>query len=97
MTDHEVVSRERWQAASEELLRREKEHTRIPWVSAANTDFNLDLGASHTPEQVRAWSPDEGTLPPIAALNAAATGTDVPGQGDGFRTWIRRHDEYAGL
>ena len=181
MTDHEVVSREQWQAASEELLRREKEHTRtadelarqrralpwvaigkryvfdtddgprtlpelfggrsqlmfyhfmfgpsyqagcpvnssiadsldgllphlhardvtvmlvsqaplarlraykrlmgwsIPWVSAANTDFNIDLGASHTPERVRAWGLDEGTLPPIVALNAAATGTDVPG------------------
>jgi predicted dithiol-disulfide oxidoreductase (DUF899 family) len=43
MTDHRIGSREEWQAASEELLRREKEHTRIgdelaqarrelPWV-----------------------------------------------------------------
>jgi len=43
MTDHEVVSREEWTAAREELLRREKEHTRmgdelarqrreLPWV-----------------------------------------------------------------
>jgi predicted dithiol-disulfide oxidoreductase (DUF899 family) len=51
----------------------------IPWVSAANTDFNLDLGASNTPEQVQAWGLDEGVLPPIVALNAAATGTDIPG------------------
>jgi hypothetical protein len=29
MTDHEVVSREEWAAAREELLTREKEHTRI--------------------------------------------------------------------
>jgi predicted dithiol-disulfide oxidoreductase (DUF899 family) len=52
---------------------------RIGWVSAANTDFNLDLGASYTPEQVRWWGLDESTLPPIVAVNAAATGTDVTG------------------
>jgi predicted dithiol-disulfide oxidoreductase (DUF899 family) len=114
----------------------------IPWVSAVNTDFNLDLGASFTTEQVRGWGLSEGALPPIVALNAAATGTDIPGylsqspavsvftvrggtvyqtyaaaargveflmgyypildrvpagrdEGDGFQTWIRRHDEYA--
>jgi predicted dithiol-disulfide oxidoreductase (DUF899 family) len=43
MTDHKIGSREEWQAAHEELLRREKEHTRmgdelarerreLPWV-----------------------------------------------------------------
>ena len=43
MTDHKVVSRGKWQAARDELLRREKEHTRmadelarqrreLPWV-----------------------------------------------------------------
>lgn len=115
----------------------------IPWVSAANTDFNLDLGASYAPEHVRAWGIDESALPPIVAVNAAATGTDIPGylsespavsvftlaggtvyqtysaaargveflmnyypildrvpngrdEADGFQTWIRRHDEYAG-
>lgn len=115
----------------------------IPWVSAANTDFNFDLGVSYTSEQVRGWGLDEGALPPVVALNAAATGTDIPGylsqspavsvftlqdgtvyqtyaatargveflmgyypildrvpggrdEGDGFQTWIRRHDEYAG-
>jgi predicted dithiol-disulfide oxidoreductase (DUF899 family) len=51
----------------------------IPWVSAANTDFNVDLGASYPPEQVRSWGLDERTLPPIVAVNAAATGTDVTG------------------
>jgi predicted dithiol-disulfide oxidoreductase (DUF899 family) len=52
----------------------------IPWVSAANTGFNFDFGASFTPEQVRAFLPaDEGVLPPIVAQNAAATGTDVAG------------------
>jgi len=29
MTDHELVSREEWAAAREELLAREKEHTRL--------------------------------------------------------------------
>ena len=52
---------------------------RIGWVSAANTDFNVDLGASYTPEQVRSWGLDESTLPAIVAVNAAATGTDVTG------------------
>jgi predicted dithiol-disulfide oxidoreductase (DUF899 family) len=44
MTDHKVVGREQWQAAREELLRQEKEHTRrgdelarqrreLPWVT----------------------------------------------------------------
>jgi predicted dithiol-disulfide oxidoreductase (DUF899 family) len=182
MTDHKVVGREEWQAAREELLRREKEHTRmadelarqrrelpwvaidkeyrfdtddgtrtlaelfdgrsqllvyhfmfgpsyqagdpvnssiadsldgllphlqardvtlllvsraplaklqaykqrmgwrLPWVSAANTDFNFDLGASATEEQVRGViPPGEAGLPPIVAQNAAAAGTDVPG------------------
>jgi predicted dithiol-disulfide oxidoreductase (DUF899 family) len=51
----------------------------IPWVSSANTGFNVDFGASYTEEQVRSWGLDEGRLPPIAALNAAATGTDVLG------------------
>ena len=51
----------------------------VPWVSSANTDFNLDFGGSYTPEQVRSWGLDEGGLPPIVPLNAAATGTDIPG------------------
>ena len=114
----------------------------VPWVSAANTDFNVDFGGSYPPEQVRSWGLDEGSLPPIVAVNAAATGTDVAGyltqapvmsaftrqdgvvyqtyaasargvefmmgyypildraakgrdEGDGFQTWIRRHDEYS--
>ena len=90
MTDHKVVGREEWQAARDELLQREKEHTRIgdelarqrrelPWVSSANTDFNYDFGASYTEEQVRSWSLDEGALPPIVAQNAAAAGTTIPG------------------
>ncbi len=53
---------------------------RLPWVSAANTDFNFDLGASATQEQMRGLlPPGEGGLPPIVAQNAAAAGTDVLG------------------
>jgi predicted dithiol-disulfide oxidoreductase (DUF899 family) len=53
---------------------------RIPWVSAAASDFNFDLGVSFTPEQVRGFlAAGEAALPPIVAQNAAATGTDVGG------------------
>jgi predicted dithiol-disulfide oxidoreductase (DUF899 family) len=100
MTDHKVVRREEWQAARDELLQREKEHTlllvsraplaklqaykqrmrwRLPWVSSADTDFNVDFGGSYPEEQVRSWGLDEGGLSPIVAMNAAATGTDVLG------------------
>jgi predicted dithiol-disulfide oxidoreductase (DUF899 family) len=52
----------------------------LPWVSAANTDFNFDFGASYTEEQVRGFLlPGEAGLPPIVRQNAAATGTDVAG------------------
>ena len=42
----------------------------IPWVSSANTDFNVDFGGSYPKEQVRSWGLDESTLPPIVAQNA---------------------------
>jgi predicted dithiol-disulfide oxidoreductase (DUF899 family) len=48
----------------------------LPWVSAANTDFNFDFGASNNEEQI---VPPGGGLPPIVYQNAAATGTDVRG------------------
>jgi predicted dithiol-disulfide oxidoreductase (DUF899 family) len=51
----------------------------IPWVSSADTDFNVDFGGSFPAQQVAAWGLDEGKLPPIVARNAAATGTDVAG------------------
>jgi predicted dithiol-disulfide oxidoreductase (DUF899 family) len=54
MTDHQVVSREEWQAARHALLRREKEHTRmadelarqrreLPWV-AVEKEYRFDTG-----------------------------------------------------
>lgn len=52
---------------------------RIPWASAANTDFNFDFGASYTPQQVLGWSLSVGSVPPIVPVNAAATRTDING------------------
>jgi predicted dithiol-disulfide oxidoreductase (DUF899 family) len=52
----------------------------FPWVSTANSEFNLDLGYSSSEEQTRAWvEPILEALPPIAARNASETGTDVVG------------------
>ncbi len=51
----------------------------IPWVSAANTDFNVDFGASAAQEPLRPPGPAEDGLPPVVAQNAAAAGTDIPG------------------
>jgi predicted dithiol-disulfide oxidoreductase (DUF899 family) len=50
---------------------------RLRWVSAAPSDFNLDLGAS-TPPGEAIVPPQEG-LPAIVAQNAAAAGTDLAG------------------
>jgi predicted dithiol-disulfide oxidoreductase (DUF899 family) len=51
----------------------------IPWVSAANTDFSFDFGASAAQEPLRPPGPGQDGLPPIVAQNAAAAGTDIPG------------------
>src|SRR4051812_21897915 len=57
MTEHEIVSRDEWQAAREDLLRREKEHTRtgdelarerreLPWVRVEKEyRFDTDDGS----------------------------------------------------
>jgi predicted dithiol-disulfide oxidoreductase (DUF899 family) len=49
----------------------------IPWASSASSDFNFDFGASFHEEEMRAGMPPEDQLPPIAAHNAEATGTDL--------------------
>ena len=59
----------------------------IPWASSANSDFNFDLCASSTEEQLREQTRIAGRdvemaealegLPAIAHRNAAAVGTDV--------------------
>jgi predicted dithiol-disulfide oxidoreductase (DUF899 family) len=52
----------------------------LPWVSSANSDFNLELGFSSSAEQAReAIAPILESLPPIVAHNAGETGTDVFG------------------
>jgi predicted dithiol-disulfide oxidoreductase (DUF899 family) len=50
----------------------------IPWASSSNSDFNFDFGASFEVEEMREQMPPEDQLPPIAAHNAKATGTDLP-------------------
>ena len=52
----------------------------FPWVSSANSEFNIDLGFSSSQEQTREWAaPMLDQLTPIAARNARETGTDVVG------------------
>ena len=68
----------------------------IPWASTAHTDFNYAIGFSHTKEQTREAVPPEveSALPPIAAHNASATGTDLVSyisEGFGFSTFVREN------
>jgi predicted dithiol-disulfide oxidoreductase (DUF899 family) len=70
----------------------------LPWVSSATTDFNLDLGFSHTEEQGReaVAQMTRSGLPPILEHNARATGTDVAGyltESPGFSTFVNDHDD----
>jgi predicted dithiol-disulfide oxidoreductase (DUF899 family) len=52
----------------------------IPWASSAGSDFNIDFGASGTPEQVRKQlGPALDDPPPGLRRLATATGTDVLG------------------
>ena len=47
-------------------------------MSAADNEFNFDLGFSSRVEQTREWvEPNREQLPPIAARNARETGTDL--------------------
>ncbi len=68
----------------------------FPWVSSARTDFNVDLGFSHTAEQGRdavALMTESG-LPPVVDHNARSAGTDVAGyltESPGFSAFV--HDE----
>jgi predicted dithiol-disulfide oxidoreductase (DUF899 family) len=67
----------------------------FPWVSSAHTDFNFDLGFSHTPEEGREVVAlmMQGGIPPIAERNARSSGTDVVGyltESPGFSTFV--HD-----
>ena len=67
---------------------------RIPWVSAAPSDFNFDLGFSHTEEEGRevVEQMSGAGIPPIVEHNARATGTDPAGymtESPGFSSFVR--------
>jgi predicted dithiol-disulfide oxidoreductase (DUF899 family) len=70
---------------------------RLPWVSTSPSDFNFDLGFSHTAEQGRELVAQMtgGGLPPIVEQNARATGTDAVGyltESPRFSTFARDDD-----
>ena len=50
---------------------------RIPWFSAADSDFSFDMAASYPVEQVRENLPPISELPPIAPQNATASGAEI--------------------
>ena len=66
----------------------------VPWVSSAQSEFNLDLGFSSTEEETReavARMRARG-LPPIVGHNARSSGTDVVGyltEAPGFSAFVR--------
>jgi predicted dithiol-disulfide oxidoreductase (DUF899 family) len=65
----------------------------FPWVSSAHTEFNFDLGFSHTEEQGRQAVEQmmKGGLPQIVEQNARSSGTDVIGyltESPGFSTFV---------
>jgi predicted dithiol-disulfide oxidoreductase (DUF899 family) len=70
----------------------------LPWASTARTDFNFDLGFSHTEEQGRQVVEammGENALPPIVEQNAHASGTDAAGymtESPGFSSFVRDDD-----
>jgi predicted dithiol-disulfide oxidoreductase (DUF899 family) len=49
----------------------------LEWASAGGTDFNRDLGFTHTEEELRPFL--EGELPAAVKQNAESSGTDVAG------------------
>jgi predicted dithiol-disulfide oxidoreductase (DUF899 family) len=66
----------------------------FPWVSAAPSEFNFDLGFSHTQEEGRAVVAQmmkASEVPPIVEHNAASSGTDVAGymtESPGFSAFV---------
>jgi predicted dithiol-disulfide oxidoreductase (DUF899 family) len=70
----------------------------LPWASTARTDFNFDLGFSHTPEEGRevVERMGKGGVPPIVEHNAAASGTDPAGymtESPGYSSFVREGDD----
>jgi predicted dithiol-disulfide oxidoreductase (DUF899 family) len=82
------------QARLEKLLAyRRRMGWSIPWVSAAGSDFNADLGFSSSEDQTREWvAPMLKQLPPIAGRTTSDAGTDVVGylsESQGFSAFAR--------
>jgi predicted dithiol-disulfide oxidoreductase (DUF899 family) len=66
---------------------------RLPWISTARTDFNVDLGFSHSVADGRdvVEQMTGAGLPPIVEHNARATGTDAAGymtESPGFSAFV---------
>ena len=59
------------------LAYRQRMGWRLGWASAGGTDFNRDLGFTHTEEELRPFL--EGEIPAAVTLNAESCGTDVAG------------------
>jgi hypothetical protein len=49
----------------------------LEWASAGNTDFNRDLGFTHTEEELRPFL--EGEIPTAVKQNAESSGTEIAG------------------
>lgn len=79
------------------LAYRERMGWTFNWASSHGSDFERELGFSATSEQTREWvDPIIDGLPPIAAHNAAATGTDLVtylAEGFGFSVFARRGED----
>jgi predicted dithiol-disulfide oxidoreductase (DUF899 family) len=67
----------------------------VPWVSTAPSDFNFDLGFSHTEEEGREVVEQmmgAAGIPPIVEHNARSSGTDPAGymtESPGFSSFVR--------
>ena len=67
----------------------------VPWVSTAPSDFNFDLGFSHTTEEGRdvvEQMMGASGIPPIVEHNARSSGTDPAGymtESPGFSAFVR--------
>jgi predicted dithiol-disulfide oxidoreductase (DUF899 family) len=74
------------------LAYRERMGWSFNWASSYESDFNVELGFSSSEEQTREWvEPMREQLPPIAAHNARATGTDLVSylsEGFGFTAFV---------
>ena len=74
------------------LSYRQRMGWRFNWASSSDSDFDSNIGYSASEAETRAWvEPIRDQLPPIAARNAAETGTDLVSymaEGFGFSTFV---------